>query len=144
MCPGASFLIELTALTKPWRSRTASPGRGGPYDRAWRYGRSQRSTTKPAPANASAKATSRGAREFDPAPWVSTKPFLGESGRCRKPRTGGSTDTSANGSASPTDDTLASNLIQRFHHAHRADFICQLRPAAQNVGIFQGRAPRFL
>src|SRR5580698_2244120 len=37
-----------------------------------------------------------------------------------------------------------SDLSQRFHHAHRTDFSCQLRPAAQYIAIFQGRASSFL
>src|SRR5256885_166215 len=90
-----------TAVGRPARSAAARAGEGGPDRRRWRNGRSQRSTTNPAALNASAAATRSGARQFPPAPCVSTRPRSAAAfGRCRKPRT----------SLSANDVTLAIQL----------------------------------
>ena len=59
------------------------PGDGGPCGRAWRNGRSQRSTATPRVASASASATRSGLSEDEPAPWVRTRPSDGGARRGR-------------------------------------------------------------
>src|ERR1019366_8372629 len=79
----------------------ASEGDGGPCGRRWRNGRSPRSVLIPDAANLSASASSSGALQLPPAPWVSTMKLAPESfARCKNPRTGDSPGASlANGSA---------------------------------------------
>ena len=115
MGPANRFFIACTALSSPWRSRAASPGRGGPKERSCRKGRSQRSTATPASAKAPARANRNGALPFDPAPWVRTS--AGPDGLregCRKPRTGGSEARSRNGSASDTGTSRLWKDCQSF------------------------------
>src|ERR1019366_6337089 len=74
----------------------ASEGDGGPCGRRWRNGRSPRSVLIPDAANLSASATSSGALQLPPAPWVSTsKPASVFAARCRNPRTGASPGVSS-------------------------------------------------
>src|SRR6185369_2153425 len=92
-----------TARRKPSRSFAAIDGDGGPLGRRWRNGRLQRNTKAPAAEKAFAAATSRGALEFPPAPWVKTSPWLeGLRGRCSAPSTPGAVNDSTVMAQNPT------------------------------------------
>src|SRR5437868_3544872 len=96
-------VIAIVPRRSPSRSSLPLP-RGGPVGRAWRNGRSQRSTCQPTSANFSASATRSGALQFPPAPWVRTRPSPEGAdrsrGRCKKPRTAGASSELEKGSAS--------------------------------------------
>src|ERR1022692_646466 len=64
--------MSSTGRRSPALSCLVPEGDGGPCGRRWRNGRLQRSVLIPDAANLSASATSSGALQLPPAPWVST------------------------------------------------------------------------
>src|ERR1700722_15493355 len=119
----------------------ASPGPGGPYGLDWRKGRSQRSTENPASQKDSARAASNGAWAFDPAPWERTRPSPPAGSRtCRKPGTGGSTESSENARTVPGDTTIIrpfqSSLREASHIPSPFEFRFPIAPStAEHQGL---------
>jgi hypothetical protein len=91
MRPEVCRRVEAIAARSPCWSRSELRRCGGPCDRSWRKGRSQRRTVKPESQNAPASATRSGESQFAPAPCVRTRQSPAELvERCRNPRTGAS------------------------------------------------------
>src|SRR5579872_327655 len=147
--PDTRLRTAAHAFFSPCRSLSAFPGLGGPNGRACRNGRSQRSTVAPVSAKASANATSNAILQFPPAPCVRTRASpVDFVGRCRNPRTYGSTEVSVKTSAGITIfrpwESIEAHAFKRLVDFDCFDLVGEFRPATQHFGIFQRLAPCLL